>query len=69
MPGSARGRIRRNEIVSRPKNRKRWTANAASEPKSSASAVATTATSSDSSRASRIASFENAIPNHSSSTR
>ena len=30
IPGSASGRTSRNEIASRPKKRKRWTANAAS---------------------------------------
>ena len=40
IPGSAIGRMTRNEIVSRPKNRWRATAIEASVPSSSASAVA-----------------------------
>ena len=44
MPGSAIGRIKSNEIVSRPKKRARDSAAAASVPKMSASAVAIAAT-------------------------
>ena len=40
MPGSASGRINRNDTASRPKKRKRWTANAAIDASSSAIAVA-----------------------------
>ena len=36
MPGRAIGRTSANEIVSRPKNRKRWIANAARLPSSNA---------------------------------
>ena len=63
MPGSASGSTSRNDTVSRPKNRNRWTASAASEPSSRARAVAASATSTDSSRASRIASLLKASPN------
>src|SRR5262249_28936697 len=41
IPGSAIGSTKMNEIASRPKNRLRDNPNAASEPSSSASAVAT----------------------------
>ena len=40
MPGSAIGRITRNEIVSRPKKLKRATASEASVPRTSATVVA-----------------------------
>src|SRR5436190_19155317 len=40
IPGSAIGSSRRNDTDSRPKNRKRWIANAAIEPSTSATAVA-----------------------------
>ena len=40
MPGSASGRTSNSEMVSRPKKRNRWTANAAAEPRRSASTVA-----------------------------
>ena len=53
MPGRAIGRMTRNEIVSRPKNRKRATAREASEPRISARTVATAATSSEVKKASR----------------
>src|SRR5437867_7420145 len=42
MPGRAIGRTSANEIVSRPKNRKRWIANAARLPSSNANVVAKT---------------------------
>ena len=40
MPGRAIGSTSTNEIVSRPKNVNLWTANAASEPRTSAIVVA-----------------------------
>ena len=40
MPGSAIGSTSRNETASRPKNRKRWTPNAAADPSTSAIDVA-----------------------------
>jgi hypothetical protein len=43
IPGRAIGSTRANEIVSRPKNRNRWTAKAAREPRSIAVVVAPTA--------------------------
>ena len=53
MPGSASGSTSSSEIASRPKNRKRWTANAAAEPNSSAMIVAARPALSDSHSASR----------------
>jgi hypothetical protein len=47
MPGSARGRTKRNEIASRPKKRNRCTANAAAEPRRMATIVAPAAAFSD----------------------
>src|SRR5262245_23654816 len=52
-PGSAIGRTTRNEIVSRPKNLKRATANEATLPRSRAIPVATAPTLIDVQRASR----------------
>ena len=54
MPGSAIGSSSTNETASRPKNRNRWTAKAASVPRTSAIAVAPTAAWSVSHSASRI---------------
>ena len=65
MPGRAIGRMTRNEIVSRPKNRKRATASDARVPSSIASAVAAAATLRDASSALRAPSLSNAFPNHS----
>jgi hypothetical protein len=48
IPGSAIGRTSSSETDSRPKKRKRWMANAAIEPNTSAIAVASSATSTDS---------------------
>ena len=48
IPGSASGSSSRNEIDSRPKKRKRWIANEAAVPSTSATAVATRPTLTDS---------------------
>ncbi len=53
MPGSAIGRSSRNETTSRPKNRKRCTANAAADPSSRAITVASRPALSDRKSASR----------------
>ena len=53
-----------NEIVSRPKNLKRWTANAASEPSSSAIVVASRPARIESHSAWRISSLCQVIGNH-----
>src|ERR671935_1290617 len=53
IPGSAIGRISRNEIDSRPKKRKRWIAKAAADPSTSAAAVASSATRTESQSAER----------------
>ena len=64
IPGSAIGRMTRNEIVSRPKNLERETASAASVPRTSAMAVAPSAASTDSQSASRTSGLCHATPNH-----
>src|SRR6266566_6710770 len=51
IPGRASGRMKRNEIASRPKKRNRWTAKAAAEPRRIAAIVAPAAAFSDKSRA------------------
>ena len=66
MPGSASGRMTTNEIVSRPKNRWRETANAASVPSSSAISVAPVAAFTDVHSASRTPGLSIARPNQSS---
>ena len=53
MPGRAIGRSSRNETTSRPKNRNRCTANAASDPSTSAVPVASSPALSDRRSASR----------------
>ena len=63
IPGRAMGRTRANAIVSRPKKRKRWTANDASEPRTIASRVAWRATVIDRAKASRTPSLAYASPN------
>ena len=63
-PGSAIGRTTRNEIVSRPKNRKRATANEARLPRRSAIPVATAPTLIDVQSASRAPVLSIASPNH-----
>src|SRR3954467_3666999 len=64
IPGSAIGRTTRNDPASRPKNRKRLTPNAAAEPSSSATVVATSAARTDSQSALRMLSSPNVVPNH-----
>ena len=64
MPGSAIGRTSANDSVSRPKKRKRCTASAASDPRTSASTVAPIPTCSDSSRALRSSGLANAAEYH-----
>src|SRR5438445_12783290 len=51
IPGSAIGRITTNETTSRPKNEKRWIANAAAEPSRIAATIVTPATLSESTKA------------------
>ena len=63
-PGSAIGRMNRNEIVWRPKNEYRWTASAASVPRTSARAVATVATMIELTNAEMRVGFDAASPNH-----
>ena len=57
MPGRAIGRMTRNDTVSRPKNRKRWTAKASSDPSTSATTVAPSAARSEFRSAVRTPSF------------
>ncbi len=64
IPGSASGRMTRNEIVSRPKKRERDTASAASVPRTSAIAVAPSAAFTERSSASRTSGLCQATPNH-----
>ena len=64
IPGSAIGRMTRNEIVSRPKNRKRDTASEARVPRTSANAVAAKPTLSEVRKASRAPGLSIASPNH-----
>ena len=64
IPGSAIGRMKRNEIESRPKNLARERPNAASEPRTSATAVAKSPARSDSQSASRTSSSFQASENH-----
>src|SRR5258707_12506981 len=54
IPGSAIGRTSRNDTASRPKKRKRCTANAAADPSRSDRPVATSAARSESSSALRM---------------
>jgi hypothetical protein len=65
-PGSAIGRMNRNEIVSRPKKVNRWMARAASDPSTSAIAVAPVAAISEFTSARRTAAFAAASMNQSS---
>ena len=65
-PGSAIGRMNRKEIVSRPKNLNRWTASAASDPSTSAIAVAAVAAISEFTSARRTAALAAASMNQSS---
>src|SRR5205823_13857356 len=64
IPGNAIGSTSRNETVSRPKNRKRCTANADSDPRTSAMAVAPTPALIDSHRDDRTSLLWNATANH-----
>src|SRR5215831_9390710 len=64
MPGRARGRMKSRLTTSRPKNRVRWIANAALEPRTRAIAVARSPAWSDTSKADRtFSSFQVAL-NH-----
>ena len=63
MPGSASGRITRNEITSRPKKRWRATAMAASVPSTIAIAVAPSPAFTDVQSASRTPGLWNALSN------
>ncbi len=60
IPGRAIGRIRKNDTTSRPKKWKRWTANAARLPRTSATTIAKSATSMDRKNASRTSSLARA---------
>src|SRR6476659_2511493 len=64
IPGSAIGRMKRNEIESRPKNLARARPKAASEPSTSATAVARNPARSESQRASRTSWSCHASENH-----
>src|SRR5690348_5639176 len=64
IPGSAIGRTSRKEIASRPKNRKRWTANAAIDPSTTAIAVESSPARTDSHSAWRISASCQVEENH-----
>ena len=64
MPGSAIGKITTNETTSRPKNRCRATASAASDPSRRAISVAPSATTIEVRKASRRPVFAIAISTH-----
>ena len=64
MPGSAIGRTSANDTVSRPKNRKRCTANEARVPSTTATAAATSPILIEFSRPSRIPFAFHATSNH-----
>ncbi len=64
MPGSASGRMTRKETDSRPKNRYRATANAASVPRTSATPVASRPACSDVHSASCAPGLWMALSNH-----
>ena len=64
IPGSAIGRMKRNEIESRPKNRARASPNEASVPSTSATAVAKRPARSESQSAVRTSSSFHASENH-----
>ena len=66
MPGSASGRITMNAIVSRPKNRKRATARASSDPSTIARIVAPIATWTDVANDERMPASLNALTYQSS---
>jgi len=65
MPGSAIGRTSASENTSRPKNLKRWTANAASEPRAIAIRLDRSPTWMDRPSAARTDGLSHADPNHS----
>src|SRR3954451_1985408 len=64
IPGSAIGSTTRNDTASRPKKRKRLTPNAAAEPSTTATVVATSAARTDSHSASRMPWSSNVFENH-----
>src|SRR3954469_6896254 len=64
IPGSASGSTSSSETASRPKKRKRWSANDAAVPSSIASVVATNAAFSDKAKALRISSLCQVLENH-----
>src|ERR671933_1137806 len=64
IPGSAIGRTSSSETASRPKKRKRATANAAAVPSTSATPVASSPAFSDRYSACRISSLCQVDPNH-----
>src|SRR5689334_20352901 len=64
IPGSASGRMRTNDTTSRPKNRKRCTANAAIEPSTIAITLEIRPARTDSHSDWRIASLLNVCENH-----
>src|SRR5438128_6959157 len=63
-PGSAIGRTSRNDTASRPKNLKRCTAKAASDPSTSAAAVAPKPARTDADRADRTSELCQTTVNH-----
>src|SRR6476646_1561551 len=65
MPGRAIGRTSDSEKISRPKNWKRWIANAASEPSTIAISADRRPTWIDRTSASRTDGLSQAAPNHS----
>ena len=65
MPGRARGRMKSRLTTSRPKNRVRWIANAALEPRTRAIAVARSPAWSDTNKADRtLSSLPRVALNH-----
>src|ERR1700681_744617 len=64
MPGRARGRIKANEMTSRPKNWKRWMAKAAIDPRISDVTVANSPDSIESSKARRTSGSSEVRLNH-----
>ena len=63
IPGRAIGSSSRNDTDSRPKNRKRWMANAAIEPSTIATPVATSPTLTESHKAERASGLCQATEN------
>src|SRR3954451_22918504 len=64
MPGRAIGRTSDRENASRPKNEKRWIANAAREPRATAARLENRATWTERPIASRTDGLSHADPNH-----